>query len=280
MIATGLHTLDITVGVRFVAIALTTTAIGTLLPILGDAGVFPTRLGANILASGSVGEIEPIIAISLALTTDDPGRTTAILIVFMVIAGVVGWLATRPAKPRTIELITRTLHSSGQLGVRICVMLCLILVWTASESGSTCCSVPSRRGWSPVCSSSVIPRTGRPRRRRASNRQVQHRLEALSFGFFIPLFFVVSGVRFDLDALLDPVEWSRCRCSCACSSWCAASRRCSIGAIWCRATWWRSACSRLRRCPCSWSSRRSASRTGRCAPTTQPGSWVPACCRS
>ncbi|CAB4593462.1 unannotated protein [freshwater metagenome] len=35
---------------------------------------------------------------------------------------------------------------------------------------------------------------------------MQHRIEALGFGFFIPLFFVISGVRFDLEALFDPVE--------------------------------------------------------------------------
>jgi Kef-type K+ transport system membrane component KefB len=36
--------------------------------------------------------------------------------------------------------------------------------------------------------------------------EVQHRIEALGFGFFIPLFFVVSGVRFDLESLADPVQ--------------------------------------------------------------------------
>ncbi|MET0909829.1 MAG: cation:proton antiporter [Ilumatobacteraceae bacterium] len=207
VIATGLHALDITAGVRFVAIALTTTAIGTLLPILGDAGVLPTKLGANILASGSVGEIGPIIAISLALTSDEPGRTTAVLAIFVLIAGVVGWLATRPAKPRTIELITKTLHSSGQRGVRICVMLCLILVWTASEFGLDVLLGAFAAGM--VARLFLIGHSagqGDPAADESANRQVQHRIEALSFGFFIPLFFVVSGVRFDLDALLDPIE--------------------------------------------------------------------------
>ncbi len=199
--------LDITAGIRFVAIALTTTAIGTLLPILGDAGVLPTKLGANILASGSVGEIGTDHR-HLARAHQRRSRPhDAILIVFIIIAGVVGWLATRPAKPRTIELITRTLHSSGQLGVRICVMLCLILVWTASEfgldvllgafaAGMVARSVPHRS----------LAGTGRSRRRRVVEPPGAAPLEALSFGFFIPLFFVVSGVRFDLDALLDPVE--------------------------------------------------------------------------
>src|SRR5262245_11959280 len=52
-VAGGLWSLDVIVRVRFVAIALTATAIGTLLPILGDAGVLPTLLGTNILAGGA-----------------------------------------------------------------------------------------------------------------------------------------------------------------------------------------------------------------------------------
>ena len=35
------------------------------------------------------------------------------------------------------------------------------------------------------------------------------RLEGVGFGFLVPIFFVVSGIRFDLDALLsDPRRWS------------------------------------------------------------------------
>ena len=207
VVATVLHSLDITSGIRFVAIALTTTAIGTLLPILGDAGVLPTKLGTNILASGSMGEIGPIIAISIALTSDNPGRTTAILILFAVIALTVGWLATRPARPRVIDLIARTLHSSAQLGVRICVMFCLLLVWFAAEFGLDVLLGAFAAGM--VARLFLIGHSagqGDPDAEESSNRQVQHRIEALGFGFFIPLFFVVSGVRFDLDALLDPVE--------------------------------------------------------------------------
>ncbi|MET0144635.1 MAG: cation:proton antiporter [Ilumatobacteraceae bacterium] len=217
-IATALHALAITTGIRFVAVALTTTAIGTLLPILGDAGVLPTKLGTNILASGAMGEIGPILAISVALTTDDPGRTTLVLIGFLSVTVLTLWLATRPARTRTVELISRTLNSSGQLGVRICVLLCLLLVWTASEFGLDVLlgafaagmvarlflvghAAATPAGADTVGSAAVGAGADHDHR-----QQVQERLEAIGFGFFIPLFFVVSGVRFDLDALLDPIE--------------------------------------------------------------------------
>lgn len=201
-VATVLQRLDVTAGIRYVAIALTTTAIGTLLPILGDAGVLPTPLGTNILAGGAIGELGPIVAISVALTSDTPARTTVVLLVFVAIALVTGWLATRDARPRTVQLISRTLHSSGQLGVRISVLLCVLLVWTASEFGLDVLLGAFAAGM--VARLFLVehsaPASGDHR------VEVQSRLEALGFGFFIPLFFVVSGVRFDLEALLHPIS--------------------------------------------------------------------------
>jgi Kef-type K+ transport system membrane component KefB len=202
-VATALHALDVTAGIRFIAIGLTTTAIGTLLPILGDAGVLPTRLGTNILAGGAMGEIGPIVAISVALASDDPAHTTLLLLVFGGLAGVAAWLAMRPALPRTVELIGRTLHSSGQLGVRISVLLCVLLVWIAERFeldillGAFAAGMVARlflmgHGAEETPDSTHVGE---------HHAEVQQRLEALGFGFFIPLFFVVSGVHFDLAAL-------------------------------------------------------------------------------
>ena len=208
VVAFGLHALDVTQSVRYVAIALTTTAIGTLLPILGDAGVLRTDLGRNVLASGAMGELGPIVAISVALTTDSPGRTAVVLGVFAAVTVAVGWIATREAKPRTVLLIARTLHSSGQLGVRICVLLCVLMVWTAAEFGLDVLLGAFAAGM--VARLFLVEHT--PDEALAAphafdhREEVQHRIEALGFGFFIPLFFVVSGVRFDLGSLADPVQ--------------------------------------------------------------------------
>jgi Kef-type K+ transport system membrane component KefB len=206
-VAFVLHALDVTATVRFVAVALTTTAIGTLLPILGDGGVLRTRLGTHALAGGAMGEIGPIVAITVALTTDNPGRTTFVLGIFAAIIAAAAWLATREARPRVVDLISRTLHSSGQLGVRISVLMCIGLIWIAAEFGldillgAFAAGVVSRLFL--VGHAATVDATGL----RADHRaEVQHRLEALGFGFFIPLFFVVSGVRFDLESLFAPIE--------------------------------------------------------------------------
>jgi Kef-type K+ transport system membrane component KefB len=204
-----LHALDVTTGIRFVAIALTTTAIGTLLPMLGDAKVLPKPLGRNILASGAMGEIGPIVAISVALTSDDLGRTTFAIAGFAAVVAAAAWLTTRPARPRIVRLISRTLHSSGQLGVRISVLLCVLLVWAAAEFdldillGSFAAGMLARLFLVEHSDDGEHLTAHGGEAGDPAHVEVLHRLESIGFGFFIPLFFVLSGTRFDVDALLD-----------------------------------------------------------------------------
>jgi Kef-type K+ transport system membrane component KefB len=220
LVAVGLHAVDLTSGIRFVAICLTTTAIGTLLPILGDSGVLRTRFGLHCMTSGAMGEIGPIIAISVALTGGAPAHTALVLLAFMALVAVSAILATRPVRPRIVELISTTLHSSAQLGVRLCVVLCVFLVWLAEEFsldvllGAFAAGMISRIFLGSTSSASaVVVAEGEVVEEIAASQsgdghhvvishvgEVQTRLESLGFGFFIPLFFVVSGTRFNLSA--------------------------------------------------------------------------------
>lgn len=205
-IAFALFSMGVTVSIRFVAIALTTTAIGTLLPILGDAGVLPTRFGAFILAGGAMGEIGPIIAISIALTSDDVGRSAWVILVFALLAMAAAVIATRPAPPRAIRLISSTLHSSAQLGVRLSVLLCVLLVWVASRFdldillGAFSAGMIARI----FLVSQTMDAAGEQAADVDHRHEIQTRLESIGFGFFIPLFFVISGVKFDIEALGHP----------------------------------------------------------------------------
>lgn len=218
-VAVALFATGVTVSIRFVAIALTTTAIGTLLPILGDAGVLPTRFGTYVLAGGAMGELGPIVAISIALTSDKPGRTTLIIAAFAAIAVAAAMLATRPAPPRAVRLITTTLHSSAQLGVRLAVLLCVLLVWIANRFdldvllGAFAAGMIARiflvsqsDAVADALDDEGLAGQLEPGAIRHVNHrhEVQTRLESLGFGFFIPLFFVISGVKFDLAALGHP----------------------------------------------------------------------------
>jgi Kef-type K+ transport system membrane component KefB len=181
------------VSALVVGLALTTTAIGTLLPMLSDAGELNTRFGSLFLAAGAVGEFGPIIAIALLLAKGDKASTVAYLLIFFAVAVVVGIVALRPRPLRLSVLLTRTLHTTGQLAVRVCVFVIVVLVWVASRLGLDALLGAFAAG--------IVVRLFLSGGEHQEAEVVHEKLETIGFGFFIPLFFVVSGMRFDLNAL-------------------------------------------------------------------------------
>lgn len=175
-----------------IGLALTTTALGTLLPILRDADILHTRFGTYVLGIGTLGEFAPIVAIAVLLTGSAPARTVILLVFFVLIALAAAIVAARPRTPRAIEFLQRNLHSSAQLPVRISVLLIIALVWLASNLGLDVLLGAFAAG--------VVVRlfgagTGR------DAETIRIKLEAIGFGFLIPIFFIVSGMKFDIHAL-------------------------------------------------------------------------------
>lgn len=83
----------------YIGTALTSTALGTVLPVLRDAGDLRSRFGSVMMAMGAVGEFGPIIAMALLLSGRSPGRSTVLLAAFALLtAGAVFW-AVRPRRP-------------------------------------------------------------------------------------------------------------------------------------------------------------------------------------
>ena len=73
----------VVLSLRFTGAATATTAIGTLIPILADAGELRTRFGTYLLAAGAIGEFGPILLITLWLSTTHPIGTALILAAFI-----------------------------------------------------------------------------------------------------------------------------------------------------------------------------------------------------
>ncbi len=175
-----------------VALALSTTALGSLLPILRDAGVFGTRFGDLVSAIGTVGEFGPIVAVAIFLTRRDPRITAALLVVFAAVAVVTAVIAARPNPPSLVNLFSRHLESSAQLPVRVSLLLVVLLVLLAETLG-----LDVLLG---AFSAGIVMRLI------ASGSEpdvIKGKLEAIGFGFLIPVFFVVSGITFDLHVFLD-----------------------------------------------------------------------------
>ncbi|MET9377069.1 cation:proton antiporter [Streptomyces sp. NPDC002992] len=179
----------------FIGVALTSTALGTVLPVLRDAGHLHGRFGSMVMAFGAVGEFGPIIAMALLLSGRNPAQSTALLAVFAALtAGAVYW-ALRPRPPWFSRVIATTLHSSGQFAVRF-VFLLLALMLGASQAlgldvllGAFAAGLITR-----LVLTGAAPRSG---------PAILEKVEAVGFGFLVPIFFVVTGIEFDLDSLLQ-----------------------------------------------------------------------------
>jgi Kef-type K+ transport system membrane component KefB len=181
-----------TVSELLIALALTTTALGTLLPMLQDADALHTRFGAHMLAIGGAGEFLPIVAIALFLSGDSPLDSTLLLVAFVLLAAGAVAVAIRPTPPRVVALLGRTLDASSQLPIRIAVLLIALLVWVASELGLDILLGAFAAG--------LVVRLAN----KGENAHViEQKLSSVAFGVFVPIFFVVSGMNFDLDSFID-----------------------------------------------------------------------------
>jgi Kef-type K+ transport system membrane component KefB len=180
----------------FVGSAMATTAIGTLIPILRDAGELRTRFGTYLLAAGAMGEFGPIMLITLVFSTKNPASSAAILIAFVLIAVIGGIVAVR-STVRGWDLFERTLETSGQLAIRLTVVIVFALAALASSLGLDLLLGGFVAG--------IILRLALRGREVTT---LESKLTAVGYGFLIPFFFVVSGIKLDLEALVDdPIQF-------------------------------------------------------------------------
>ena len=181
----------IVLSLLFVGSAMATTAIGTLIPILDDAGELKTRFGTYLLAAGAVGEFGPILLITFLFSSDTPLTSGAVLMLFIVVAVFAAVFAVRFVGLGW-EKIEGAMETSAQLPIRISVVLVFALAYLAADLGLDLLLGGFVAG--------IITRLA------LRGREVaifESKLSAIGYGFLIPFFFVVSGVNFDMSALVD-----------------------------------------------------------------------------
>ncbi|MBN9623206.1 MAG: cation:proton antiporter, partial [Actinobacteria bacterium] len=179
----------IVVSFLYTGSAMATTAIGTLIPILRDSGELKTRLGTYLLAAGGAGEFGPILLVTLVLSTASALHESLILLAFIGLALVLALGSMRWAW-RGWPLLERTFEASSQLAVRLTVVLVFGLVFLASHLGLDL-----------LLGGFVAGMIVRLALQGHELQVFESKLTAVGFGFFVPFFFVVSGIEFDLAAL-------------------------------------------------------------------------------
>lgn len=178
-----------------IGVALCSTALGTLLPILRDAGEMRTPFGLAVAALGAVGEFGPLIAISLFLGGRDLGFATIVLVAFAGIAGLAIWLAFKLPRGAMHEFVSSTLHTSGQFAIRV-----VLLILTSLVVLSIVLDLDMLLG---AFAAGIIWRLLMRDATEHDREAVESKIEGVAFGFLVPVFFIYTGVTFDLQALLD-----------------------------------------------------------------------------
>ncbi len=177
-----------------VALALTTTALGTVLPILREQGMLDGALGRYFLASGAVGEFLPILAIAVFLGVNS---RIAALVSIAAIALIAVALALAPRVlhgRRLAHIVAEGADSTGQTTLRWSLLLLIGLLVLAGEFGldvvlGALLAGAVLRRWAP-----------------GEAHAFESKLDAVGYGFFIPVFFVVAGMRVDLTSILESPE--------------------------------------------------------------------------
>jgi Kef-type K+ transport system membrane component KefB len=175
-----------------VSLAMTTTALGVLLPLLRERSLLDTSLGRSVLSTGAVGELLPVIAIAVFLGTRGE-------LVALASLGAVGVLALLLSLvPKLVDgtwlhtAFQANLDSTVQASVRATVLLLVMFLWVAFDFGLDVVLGAFLAG----CVRRLLgPEEGA--------EQLEHKLDVIGYGFFIPTFFVVSGMNLDIDSIIE-----------------------------------------------------------------------------
>jgi Kef-type K+ transport system membrane component KefB len=178
-----------------IGVALCSTALGTLLPMLRDAGEMRSPFGQAVAALGAVGEFGPLIAISIFLGGREPGLSTVILGLFAAVAALAIWLAFRLPRGAMHAFVNSTLHTSGQFAIRV-----VFLILAALVALSIVLDLDLLLG---AFTAGIIWRLIMRDASEHDRKAVESKIEGVAFGFLVPVFFIYTGVTFDLQALLD-----------------------------------------------------------------------------
>lgn len=175
-----------------VAICLTSTALGTLLPVLRDKGLLKTPFGTYFMGAGAIGEFGPVLAISLLLTTKSFGLALLSVLLFgaiaLLFAKIPQWFRT----DKVLNVIERGQETSSQTAVRLTALLLVALLAVAEGFGLDVVLGAFIAG--------IIIKQLAPTNEEAV---LQKKVEGIAFGVFIPIFFIVSGARLDVDSIVD-----------------------------------------------------------------------------
>jgi Kef-type K+ transport system membrane component KefB len=178
-----------------VAIILCATSLGVLIPVLKDAGDISTTFGQLIIGAATIADFGAIILLSIFFSGEGGIGATLLLLGALALLAVAVYFAVRGAESsmRIRADLLRLQDTTAQIRVRAAIVLFVGFAAVAEQLGLEVILGAFIAG-------AIISLLDRDEV--MSHPDFRRKLDAIGFGFFIPVFFVTSGVRYDLDALL------------------------------------------------------------------------------
>jgi Kef-type K+ transport system membrane component KefB len=180
----------------FVAIVLAATGLGVIIPILKDSGEISTQFGQLVVAAASISDFGTVVLLSLFFSREASSTATQIFLLggFVVLAAMLVMVGVRGGRwNRLSDVLARLQDTTAQIRVRGAALLLVSLV-----------AIAERFGLETILGAFIggVILTLVDRDAALTHPQFRVKLEAIGFGLFIPVFFVASGIKFNLGALL------------------------------------------------------------------------------
>jgi len=194
-VGTGFGALTWVSSPLLVAIALSATSLGLIVPVLKDAGRADSPVGQTTIAASSVADFSAIVLLTLFFSTSGGGvgEKLVLLVIFAALVAVGAVLVLRVGRSMRLgTVLVRIQDTTAEIRVRFAVLLLVALVALAGHLGLETILGAFLAG-------AVV---GLVDRDSSTHPHFRIKLEAIGYGFLIPVFFIISGVRLDLSGLL------------------------------------------------------------------------------
>ena len=195
LVGLGLSSAGLVETPLLVAIILCSTSLGVIVPLLKDSGEISTSFGQLIVAAASIADFGAIILLTLFFSGEGGVGSTLLLLGALLVLAAAVFVTVRGAErsTRIRNDLVRLQDTTAQIRIRAAIVLFVGFAAVAQELGLEVILGTFVAG-------SIISLLDRDEV--MTHPDFRRKLEAMGFGFFIPVFFVPSGVRFDLDALV------------------------------------------------------------------------------
>jgi Kef-type K+ transport system membrane component KefB len=184
----------------FAAIVLSATSLGIIIPLLKDSGESTSSFGQLVIAAGSIADFGAVILLTLFFSREATGTTEKILLLgsFLLVAVLAGLVVSRAERLQRIhDAVRRLANTTAQIRVRGAFALMIAFVALAQGLGLEVILGAFAAG-------AILKLADRDEM--MMHPEFHAKLEAVGYGVFIPVFFVASGLRFDLNALFSSVD--------------------------------------------------------------------------